>query len=99
MRDVRCDLGFGERSEAIARNDSLAQLSQLGALQHRGQFGLADQDDLQQFALVRLQIGEQAHLFQNIGGQILRLVNDQHRMPAAGVCFEQIGVDAVNVPS
>ena len=82
--------------QVIARDDALRELPQFRARQHRGELRLAEQDDLQQLALVRFQIGEQPHLLQHVGREILRLVDDQHRVPAPGMGVEQVVVDAVD---
>ena len=71
-------LGFGQRVEVVARDHALRQLLELGPREHRAQLGLADQDDLQQLALVGLQVGQQAQLLEHVGRQVLRLVDDQH---------------------
>ena len=67
----------------------LRQLLQLWPCQHAAQFGLAYQDDLQQLALIGLQIGQQAQLLQYVSRKILRLVNDQHIVFACGVPSQQ----------
>ena len=72
-RHAMAHVGFGlggiQRREVIARGDALRQLPQLPAGEHVAQFGLADQDDLQQFLGRRLQIGQQADLFQRLVGK------------------------------
>ena len=50
-------------------------------------FELADEDDLQEFRIVRLQVGEQPNLFEQFVGQVLRLVNDEHRF---AIFFSQL---------
>ena len=62
----------------ITHRDALAQLAQARAVQAVAQFRLAHQDDLQQFAVVGLDVREQTDLFEQVFRQILRLVNDQH---------------------
>jgi hypothetical protein len=49
----------------IACGDALGELAKLGPVQQGAEFGLAQQDDSQQLSLVRLQIGQQADLFQH----------------------------------
>jgi hypothetical protein len=77
-----------ERLEVIAPGDALGQLPEVAAVQHLAQLGLADQDDLQQFLLGGLEVGEQPDLLQHVGPEVLRLVDDQHvaprRAPRAG---------------
>ena len=48
-----------------AGNHALRQLLQLRACQHVAQFGLANQDDLQQLAFAGFQIGQQPQLRSN----------------------------------
>ena len=71
-----------QRREMITHRDALAQLAQARAVQPVAQFRLAEQDDLQQLAVVEFEVGKQPHLFEQFVGQILRLVNDQHAVPA-----------------
>jgi hypothetical protein len=81
----------------VARDDALRQLFQLGARQHVAQFGLADQDDLQQLALVRFKVGQQAQLFEHVGRQVLRLVDDEHIVIALRMAGQQVAVDRVDI--
>ena len=39
---------------------------------------------LQQLGVVGFQVGEQAQLFQHVGGQVLSLVDEQHGAPPGG---------------
>ena len=71
-----------QRRQMITHRDALAQLFQARAVQTVAQFRLAHQNNLQQLAVVGLDVGKQAHLFQQIFGQVLRLVNDEHRFLA-----------------
>ena len=75
--------------EMITHRDALAQLAQAVAVQAVAQFRLAQQDDLQQLAVVGLDVREQAHLFEQFLGQILRLVNDEHGFLAVLDLLEQ----------
>ncbi len=85
MLHVGGDFGSRERRQVIARDDALCELPQLAPLEQFREFGLADQNDLQQLAPVGFEVGEQAHLLQHVCGEILRLVDNQHRMPALRV--------------
>ena len=82
-----------ERPEMIAHRDALAQLAQTMAVEAVAQFRLADQHDLQQLAVVSLKVREQADLFKQVFGQILRLVNDEHGVPALFDLFQQKLID------
>ena len=77
VRDVLHRLLLGQRLEVEARDHALAELLELGLREHAAQLGLADQHDLQQLALVRLQVGQQPQLLQHVGREVLRLVDDQ----------------------
>ena len=80
-----------------ARDHALRQLLELGPLEHRAQLGLADEDDLQQLALVGLEVGEQAQLLEHVGREHLRLVDDEDVVLADGVGLEQEVVERVDV--
>ena len=67
-----------QRIEVKARDHALRKLFEFGPRQHRAQFGLADEHDLQQLALVRLQVGQQAQLLQHLDREHLCLVDDEH---------------------
>ena len=95
MADIGRRLLALNRLQVIAGGNTLRKLAQVVARQQRAQFGLPDQHDLQQFFPGGFQIGEQAHLFQGVGGKILRLVDDQHGAPAARVGFKQMRVEHV----
>ena len=92
-------LGFlrAQRIEVKARNHALGQLLQRGAGHHGAQLGLADEDDLQQLALAGFQVGQEAQLLQHVGRQVLRLVNDQHRVAPGAMRREQRGIERVDV--
>src|SRR5258706_9527594 len=66
-------MGFG------AQRQALAQLAQLRLLQALFEFRLPDQNDLQEFFGEGLQIGEHADFFEHFVGEVLGLVDDQHR--------------------
>ena len=80
----------------VARGDALRELAQVVARQHRAQFRLPQQDDLQQLLRGGLEVGEQAHLLQRIERQVLRLVDDQHHAQPLRVGLEQVGVEYVD---
>jgi hypothetical protein len=56
-----------QRVQVKARDDALCQLLEFGLGQHGAQFGLADEDDLQQLAFTGFQVGEQPQLLQDFG--------------------------------
>jgi len=89
MLHVSPRLLLGERPEVIARGHALGELPKVAPGQELGQLGLTDQNDLKELFLRRLQIRQEANLLQHAGAQILSLVDDQHRPPAARVSVEQ----------
>ncbi len=97
VADVALGLGRGQRAQVVARDHALRELLELGPPEQVAQLGLADQDDLQQLALVGLEVGQQAQLLQHLGRQHLRLVDDQHVVLADRVRLEQELVQRVEV--
>ena len=69
----------------IGRRDALGELRHLGPLDHCAQFGLADQDQLQQLVLVGVDVGQHPQLFKAVDGQVLRLVEDQNDAAAFSI--------------
>ena len=62
----------------IAGGHALVDLAELRLAQQPDQLGLPDEDDLEQLLPARLQVGEEAHLLQHIGSEILGLVDEGH---------------------
>ena len=58
MPNIGGDFGFAQWPQVIPRNNTLCELPQFRPFKHRRQFGLTQQYDLQQLALVGFQIGE-----------------------------------------
>ncbi len=96
VADVALGLLAGHRLEVEAGRDALVELAQVLALEHLPELRLADQDDLQQLVLGGLQVGQQPHLFEHRRGQVLGLVDDQHRTAPLGVGVEQVPVEGVD---
>ena len=96
MAHVGGGLVAGQRIEVIAAGDALRELAQLGAVQQLAQLRLADEDDLQQLLRFGLEIGEQAHLLEHLGREVLRLVHHQHDALALGVRLEQVAAQQVD---
>ena len=65
----------------ITTGDSLRELPQAVLRELLPELRLSDEDDLQEFLLRRLQVCQQAQLFQYALGQVLRLVDEQDRAP------------------
>ena len=94
--DVPGALVARERAQVIAAGDALRELAQVRLLEQRAQFFLADQDDLQQLGRRRLEVREQAHLFERLRTEVLRFVDDQHDASAARVRLEQVMPEQVH---
>jgi hypothetical protein len=62
-----------------ADRNALPQLTQAVLIENFLQFGLANQDNLQQLTAAGLEIGQQANLFEGFGGEVLRLIDNQDR--------------------
>ena len=86
-------LGKRKRGQVVARGDPLRQLAQRWSRQQFAQFGLAQQDDLQQLVGSGFEIGQQAHLLQRLATHVLGFIDDQHRPIAAGVYRQQALVE------
>ncbi|EWS63906.1 hypothetical protein Y695_02857 [Hydrogenophaga sp. T4] len=95
--DVLPGFGLVERVEVKARDHALCELLQFGPGQQVAQLRLTDQDDLQQLAGVGLQVGQQAQLFEHVGRQVLRFVDDEHGVLSCGVGGQQKSVERVDV--
>src|SRR5258706_14066868 len=93
MLDVTGDFEPRERRQVIADGDALAELAQAPVVQLVSQLRLAEEDDLQELALVGLEIREQADLLQKLGAQILGLVDEQDDVLAGGELVEEEPVE------
>ncbi len=85
-----------QRSQVIPAGDALGKLTQIVAIQQLTQLRLADQDDLQKLLRGSFQIGEQAHLFEHVRGEILRLIDDDDDAPPLGMRRQQPVVEGVD---
>ena len=63
----------------------LGELMQLWRQQQVAQLGLADQDQLQDLKLVRIDIGNHAQVLERLRLEILRLVDDQDGSSSVGI--------------
>ncbi len=96
MADVGERLALAQRLQVVAPGDALGELAELRPGEHLAQLRLADQDDLQQLLRRGLEVGQQAHLLEHVGVEVLRLVHQQHDAPAAAVRVEQEMREQVN---
>jgi hypothetical protein len=58
--------------EMVAERYTLVDLAQLGPFQQASQLRLAGEDDLDQLVRVRFKVGDEADLFQEFRGEVLR---------------------------
>ncbi len=56
----------------------MIELPQFRLVQHVEQVQLSDDHDLQQLLIVGLEVRKDANLFEHVGRQVLRFVDDQH---------------------
>jgi hypothetical protein len=66
-----------ERCQTPTYADALAQLTQSRRLEHHVEFGLSEQDDLDQLARLGLEVGEQPDLLQRLRRERLGFVHDE----------------------
>src|SRR6185503_8132801 len=85
-----------ERLELVADRHPLIELPQIGRLQQRLQVELPDENDLQQLLFVGLQVRKNANLLEDREGEVLRLVDDQHRVGLEGHQTEEKIVQGVD---
>src|SRR5262245_35562590 len=96
MADVRPGLRARERLEVIARCNALGQLTELGLIQDRRQLRLTDENYLEELLPGRLEVREETHLLEHLGGEVLRLVDDDHGATARGVRLQEMRVETVH---
>ena len=89
MLDVGPQFGPGQLRQVITHRDALPQLTQPRMVQPVAQFRLSHEDDLQQFAVLGFEIGQQTDVFELVVVEILRLVDDQYGIAARGRLFYQ----------
>src|SRR5690349_1027172 len=77
----------------VADSNSLTKLTERRIVQTVAQFRLTHEHNLEKFAIVCLQIGQQAHLFEQVVGQVLGFVDDKHRLAVLFDLTEQKQVD------
>ena len=64
VEDIGARIRLVERQEVITGGDPLRELTQILPSEQRDELGLADEHDLEELLLLRLEIGEQAQLLQ-----------------------------------
>src|SRR5574337_376861 len=96
MNDIGSRVVLRERQQVIARGDPLGQLSELFLVEQSDQLRLADEDDLQKLPGWSFEICQQPDLLQNIGSEVLRLINDEHRATPLRMRIEQVSIERVD---
>src|SRR3990172_7864681 len=87
--DVVAGLVGGQGEDAAAEADALIELAQLGAIQLVQELRLAGEHDLQQLVRMGLEVREEPDLFEGADVEILRLVEDEHRVLAGTLALDQ----------
>ena len=89
MMDVIHGLRKGESAQVKRPVDSLSKLFQLRLLKRLPKLRLAEDHDLDQLGVLRLQIADHPKLFKTFDGQILSLIDHHDRQPASTVLIDQ----------
>ena len=87
----------GQRRQVVADRDALPELAQPLPVELLPQLRLADQDDLEELALIGLEVREQADLLEELVFQVLGLVDDQDDVVPGGRLVEQVLVQELEV--
>ena len=82
----------------IPGRHALGELSQLRLLEDRRQLRLTDQDHLEQLLPGGLEVRQEPDLLEHLGGEILRLVDDEDRAAAGGVRLQEVTMEAIDEP-
>ena len=85
-----------EMTQVVAQHDSLAQRLPARLKDLVPQFGLPDEDDLDESLAVPLPVPQEADLLQRCGGQVLRLVQNQGHQSTASVHAHQVLLQLVD---
>ncbi len=79
-----------------AAGDALGELAQLAAREQLAQLRLADEDDLQELLRVGFEVGQEADLLEDLGGEVLRLIDHQHHALAVGMGVQQVAAEDID---
>ena len=93
--DVFADFLGRERGDVIAQRDALLELAQAVAVEDLRQFGLADEDDLEELLLLGFEVGEQPDLLEHARFEVLGFIDDQRDVVVGGQLAQQERVDRV----
>src|SRR5208282_5530576 len=89
LLDVTGGLGGGQGAQLRQQRDALPQGSQLRLQQQGRQLRLAAQDDLQQLLAVRVHVGKQPDILQQVHCQQMSLVDQEHGGTALALGFQK----------
>ena len=81
----------------VADRDPLAELAQPLPVELLAQLRLADQDDLEELALIGLEVREQADLLEQLVLEVLGFVDEQDDVVSGGGLVEQVLVQDLEV--
>ena len=87
--DVAADFAGLERRQVEMLGDAFAQLAHVVGGQAFVEFGLGEEDDLQQLGGLRFEVGEQADFFQRLGRHGVRFVDHDDDPLAGRVTLDQ----------
>ena len=87
--DVGGDRGGGHARQVILGGDPLGELGQARLGDQVAELGLADEHELEELVLVGVDVREHPQFLERLDREVLGLVEDQHRPPAAGVLLDE----------
>jgi hypothetical protein len=80
--DVGPEFPAFEGIDVETDGDPLSELAKAVIVQAVSELRLAEQDDLEQFAIFGFEVGEESDLFEEFGGEVLGFVDDQDGVAA-----------------
>ena len=95
--DVFGGIAHIHRCQTTAYSYALVELTQVVTLQDSVELRLAGQNDLYQFVTLCLKVRDQAHLLENVGGQVLGLIDDKDDCSSGFMLLKQKVVERVQV--
>ncbi len=93
MRQIGVDAVRIQRQQFVAERDALAKLADRGLVEHLIEFGLTEQHDLHELALLGLEVGQQAQDLQSLQRYGLRFVHADDDALARGRELQQRHVE------
>lgn len=80
--DIFFGFAEGKGREVVVNEDALAELAEGIVTEFRFQFGLSDEEDLEEFAGIGFEVGEEADMFEGLERHILGFVDDEDNFAA-----------------